>query len=333
MKKGQAVKFWKELSNSTSAKEVVSAFANKRGYGGKRTLERYVQADYGFKQRISSEEIARKTGWSVKYINKIREWWEEEFGETIRPAAAPEVVRGLAQGLLQEVMCKLAQAEAHDPNRVAVSRKRALAEVIREALADVAPNEIYSVTGLQARLLKSTPEQRMECLRESLGGLDLTPAEEETLAGALTNSGLAEKLRKNAEALYRRIKALERHHYPLTTSDVMLISTAAEMDDDQFNKVLKVTSYNEEPDYNADVISAATKLLLDVGEQVVLLDEVEKDTRMGSTKEAATSTARERVELAKRLAASWFPRFIRAFARTLAGEAKPVTRWVKAEND
>ncbi len=104
------------------------------------------------------------------------------------------------------------------------------------------------------------------------------------------------------------------------------------MNDDQFNKVLKAASYNEETDYNADVISAAAKPLLGVGEQVVLLDEVEKDTRMGSTKEAATSTAQGRMELAKRLAASWLSRFIRAFVRRLANETKPAIGWVKAEN-
>ncbi len=225
-----------------------------------------------------------------------------------------------------------AQYQSYDFNKVAISRKLALAEVIQEAVADVASSDIYSVTGLQARILKSKTGQRTEFLRESLGDLHLTPADEETLAEALANGALAEKLRRNAEALYHRIKALERHHNPLTTSDVVLISTAAQMNNDQFNKVLRAPSYNEEPDRNADIVSAATKLLLDVGEQQVLLDEVEKDIRMGSTKEAATSTARGRMELAKRLAASWLPIFIRAFAQRLVNESKLSTGWVRSEN-
>jgi hypothetical protein len=305
------------------------------GDGDKQTMVEYYEA--GLKTGKGSEdlltELAERYGRSPRQISR----YVSEARESRKPYQETPLaeVRGLLQaevrGLLQEVRSELAQAEAYDHNHVALSRKRALAELICKELADVAPNGIYSLTAIQARLLKSTPEQRMECLRESLGGLDLTPAEEETLVGALTDSGLAEKFRKNAEAIYRRIKRLERHHYPLTTSDVMLISTAAETDDDQFNEVLKVAWYNEEPDCNADVISAATKLLLDVGEQVVLLDEVEKDTRRGSTKKATTSTAQERVELAKRLAASWFPRLIRALARTLANETEPATGWIKAE--
>ena len=334
LNKKQFLKFSKAIADSTNVKETISAFENKKGYAGRRTLERCYQAAAGFKKGLPSKVIAEKTGWSVKYVDKIRSWVEGEFGKTIRPPAMLEVAYGLAEvlGLLQEVVRKLAQAEAYDANHVAVSRKRALAEVMYKELADVAPDGIYSLTAIQARLLRSIPERRIECLRESLGGIDLTQPEEETLLGALTKSGLAERLREYAEPLYRRIKALERHHYPLTTSDVMLIRTAAEMDDDQFNKVLKAASYNEEPDYNADVISAAAKLLLDIGEQVVLMDEVEKDNRMGSTKEAATSIAQGRMELAKRLAVSWFPRFIRAFALTLANETKPATGWVKVEN-
>jgi hypothetical protein len=311
-----------------------------------RTLHRIIELDI---QRLSPEVVVAKL---PRHVWHLRHDYEDikllaEENIQAEQKAQKEVIAAIAskiwelleselskliQGATTEIMGRPVQAEAYDANHVAVSRKRALAEVMCKELANVAPNGIYSLTAIQSRLLKSIPERRIECLRESLGGLGLTPAEEETLAGALTESGLAERLREYAEPLYRRIKALERHHYPLTTSDVMLIRTAAEMDDDQFNKVLKVPSYNEEPDYNADVISAATKLLLDVGEQVVLLDEVEKDTRMGSTKEAATSTAQGRMELAKRLAASWLPRFIRAFARRLANETKPATGWVKAEN-
>ena len=85
MKKVQAVKFWKESSNSTSAKEVISAFANKRGYGGKRTLVRYSQAAAGFKEGLPCNVIAGKTGWSADYIDKIHAWWKEAFSSEVGP--------------------------------------------------------------------------------------------------------------------------------------------------------------------------------------------------------------------------------------------------------
>jgi hypothetical protein len=85
MKKAQAIKLWKELSNSTSAKEVISAFANKRGYGGKRTLVRYSQAAAGFKEGLPCNVIADKTEWSVDYIDKIHPWWKEAFPSELGP--------------------------------------------------------------------------------------------------------------------------------------------------------------------------------------------------------------------------------------------------------
>ena len=77
MKKKQIFKFWDVLDSSTSVKETISAFENKKGYASKRTLERFAQAREGFKECLQSEIIARKTGWSVKYVNKIRTWWNE----------------------------------------------------------------------------------------------------------------------------------------------------------------------------------------------------------------------------------------------------------------
>ena len=76
MKRGQAVKFWKALEDSTEVESVISAFENKKGYGGPRTLERYVQAYKGFKQQLPSEEVAQKTGWRSPYVDKIRTWFE-----------------------------------------------------------------------------------------------------------------------------------------------------------------------------------------------------------------------------------------------------------------
>ena len=53
--------------------------ANKHGYDGKRTLERYVQAHKGFKKDLSLEDISSKTGWSKPFVDKLKEWWESEF--------------------------------------------------------------------------------------------------------------------------------------------------------------------------------------------------------------------------------------------------------------
>lgn len=78
MKKKQIFKFWEALDADTSTKKTIAAFENKKGYGGKRTLERFAQAAEGFKDGLQSEVIARKTGWSVKHVNKIRSWWKQE---------------------------------------------------------------------------------------------------------------------------------------------------------------------------------------------------------------------------------------------------------------
>jgi len=77
MKKNQVLKLWGALAASTSIKDVISAFENRIGYGSKRTLGRFAQAREGFIEGLQSEIIARKTGWRVEYVNKIRPWWEE----------------------------------------------------------------------------------------------------------------------------------------------------------------------------------------------------------------------------------------------------------------
>lgn len=77
MKKNQVQKFWEALDANTSTKEPISAFMNKKGYGGKRTLERLAQAKEGFAEGLQSENIATKTGWGVGYVNKVRPWWNE----------------------------------------------------------------------------------------------------------------------------------------------------------------------------------------------------------------------------------------------------------------
>ena len=80
MKKAQAIKFWKANHENTNVRQVISSFENKKGYASARTLERYVQADNCFKEWQPSEMVANKTGWSLKHIDTIRPWWQEEFG-------------------------------------------------------------------------------------------------------------------------------------------------------------------------------------------------------------------------------------------------------------
>ena len=77
MKKKQVLKFWDALAASTSTKETISAFENKKGYSSKRTLWRFAQAREGFKEGLQSEIIARKTRWTVKHVDKIQPWWNE----------------------------------------------------------------------------------------------------------------------------------------------------------------------------------------------------------------------------------------------------------------
>lgn len=77
MKKNQVQKFWDALAANTSTTVTISAFENKKGYGGKRTLGRLAQAREGFAEDLQPENIATKTGWSVGYVNKLRLWWDE----------------------------------------------------------------------------------------------------------------------------------------------------------------------------------------------------------------------------------------------------------------
>jgi hypothetical protein len=86
MKKDQAIKLWNNLRDSTNVKEVINRFVNKKGYGGERTLVRYSQASAGFKEGLSNEDIATKTGWGIDYIEQIHTWWIEEYPEKVTEA-------------------------------------------------------------------------------------------------------------------------------------------------------------------------------------------------------------------------------------------------------
>ena len=99
MKKPQAVKFWKSLPMSTDVGEVIRGFANKKGYGGERTLKRFVQADRAFQAEKDNEAVSKLTGWSPKYLSKIRAWWDQmppqgnhrRIGEPPAPVKAVEI--------------------------------------------------------------------------------------------------------------------------------------------------------------------------------------------------------------------------------------------------
>jgi hypothetical protein len=86
MKKAQALKFWKSVEESTETRKVISSYENKKGYAGKRTLQRFIQAHNGFRRALSAREISGKTGWSILYVEKIYSWWLSCFKPT------PEVI-------------------------------------------------------------------------------------------------------------------------------------------------------------------------------------------------------------------------------------------------
>lgn len=134
MKKGQAVKFWKGLSNSTNAKEVISAFANKRGYGGKRTLVRYSQAAAGFKEGLLCNVIAGNTGWSADYIDKIHAWWEEAFPSEVGPVTQ-ELATRVAPARTEDEVPKEARTEQESYKETSHKRKmRKLAKELAERI-------------------------------------------------------------------------------------------------------------------------------------------------------------------------------------------------------
>ena len=89
IKRDQAFKFWDALDNNTSLKVVLSAFENKTGYGGRRTLQRYAQAHEGFKEDLTSDVVAKKTGWHLKYVEKLRSWWKQKYRKKVRDDQKP----------------------------------------------------------------------------------------------------------------------------------------------------------------------------------------------------------------------------------------------------
>lgn len=79
MNKRQAVIFWKDLRESKNATSSIRKYKGKAKFGKTRTLGRFVQVDKGFTHGDNLEELAQKTGWSVKQTRKVHSWWLDEF--------------------------------------------------------------------------------------------------------------------------------------------------------------------------------------------------------------------------------------------------------------
>lgn len=57
--------------------EVIDRYKNRPGYDSERTIQRYIQACQGFKNRAPVEELMEKTGWSRKFLEKLKVWFDE----------------------------------------------------------------------------------------------------------------------------------------------------------------------------------------------------------------------------------------------------------------
>ena len=76
LRKTQVLKFWDDLQRDTAA-AAVRKFKNQDGYASERTLNRYVQAERGFREDVPIEELSAKIGWGLAYLKKLRTWWDD----------------------------------------------------------------------------------------------------------------------------------------------------------------------------------------------------------------------------------------------------------------
>jgi hypothetical protein len=77
MKKAQVFRFWKELRESTMIDAVIKKYKDRPGYWSERTLQRYAQADKGFRDGLSLEVLSKSTGWSKSHLGKVQALWVE----------------------------------------------------------------------------------------------------------------------------------------------------------------------------------------------------------------------------------------------------------------
>lgn len=94
MNKAQVIKFWAALDENTSVSDVLDQLKNKKGFPSERTLVRYAQARSCFRITDPIEEVARKTGWSVAFVNSIYAWWQQWQGSIVENAADPSPLSG-----------------------------------------------------------------------------------------------------------------------------------------------------------------------------------------------------------------------------------------------
>ena len=102
MKQQQTRTFWVELDGTIEISGVIDKYKNRSGYGGKRTLERYVQAHKGFKERKSIRDLAASTGWSLGYLKKIHMWWRDAYGGRGEMLISADTVVSNTAGKLQD---------------------------------------------------------------------------------------------------------------------------------------------------------------------------------------------------------------------------------------
>ena len=84
MNRAEAIKFWREIRNTTFISEAISKFHRYHKDSSERTLERYVQANTAFEknENINDQtfkEISLTIGWSITFLKKVYGWWASEF--------------------------------------------------------------------------------------------------------------------------------------------------------------------------------------------------------------------------------------------------------------
>jgi hypothetical protein len=102
MNQKQARTFWAELDGTTEISGVIDKYKNRRGYGGQRTLQRYVQAHKGFKEGLSMQDLATATGWSIGFLENIYMWWEDAYDGRSEMVASADTVASSTAGKLQD---------------------------------------------------------------------------------------------------------------------------------------------------------------------------------------------------------------------------------------
>ncbi|HZA21118.1 MAG TPA: hypothetical protein VFA32_00665, partial [Dehalococcoidia bacterium] len=72
MNKPQVVRFWKELQESTVIDAVINKYKNRSGYGSERSLQRYAQADRGFREKVPLADLSKSTGWREPFLKTCK---------------------------------------------------------------------------------------------------------------------------------------------------------------------------------------------------------------------------------------------------------------------